>query len=288
MRRRILWGCGASQIKLAAVRESAADKVSKMRFLIQETLLAGGLFFGMLLLFEVGRRFGVVRRRLDPDGVDKGSGPVEAAVLGLLGLLLAFTFSSAASRFEDRRHLITEETNAIGTAYLRIDLLPPDTQPALRQLFTRYLSTRTGSYRNAEDVTTTKAETSAAAAIQGEIWSRAVSASQRSDAATQAAILLLPALNAMIDITTTRASAMQNHPPRIIFFLLATLCLVSALLAGYVMCGTAVRSWFYMLLFAATMSVTFFVILDLEYPRFGFIRVDEADQTLVELRNLVR
>lgn len=259
-----------------------------MSFSIEETLLAGSLFFGMLLLFEVGRRFGIAKRRRDPDGVNKGSGPVEAAVFGLLGLLLAFTFSGAASRFEDRRHLITEEANAIGTAYLRIDLLPPDTQPAIRQVFARYLKTRTDIYRDAEDVTATRARTSETNVLQSEIWSKAVSASQRPDAATQAAILLLPALNAMIDITTTRAVAMQNHPPRVIFFLLAALSLVSALLAGYGMCSTAVRSWFYMLLFAATMSATFFVILDLEFPRFGLIRIDEADKVLVELRNLVR
>lgn len=92
----------------------------------------------------------------------------------------------------------------------------------------------------------------------------------------------------MIDITTTRAVAMQNHPPRVIFFLLAALSLLSALLAGYVMCRTAVRSWFYMILFAATMSVTFYVIAELEYPRFGLIRVDQADQVLIELRSLVR
>lgn len=259
-----------------------------MSFLIETILLAGSLFFGMLLLFELGRQLGVARRRRDPDGVDKGSGPVEAAVFGLLGLLLAFTFSGAASRFEDRRHLITEEANAIGTAYLRIDLLPPETQPEIRQLFTRYLNTRTDIYRNAEDAAATKARASETAEIQSQIWSKAVSATQRSDAATQAAMLLLPALNVMIDITTTRAVAMQNHPPRVIFFLLAALSLISALLAGYVMSATAVRSWFYMNLFAAAMSVTFYVILELEYPRFGLIRVDQADQILIELRNLVR
>jgi hypothetical protein len=258
-----------------------------MNFSIEETILASSLFFGMLLLFEVGRRFGIARRRRHPDGVDKGSGPVEAAVFGLLGLFLAFTFSGAASRFEDRRQLIAEEANAIGTAYLRIDLLPPDTRPEIRQLFVRYLKTRTDIYRDVEDVTATKARTSETNVLQSEIWSKAVSACQRPEAATQAAILLLPALNAMIDITMTRAVAMQNHPPRVIFFLLAALSLVSALLAGYVMCST-VRSWFYMLLFTATMSATFFVILDLEYPRFGLIRVDEADKALVELRSLVR
>jgi hypothetical protein len=66
--------------------------------------------------------------------------------------------------------------------------------------------------------------------------------------------------------------------------LLAGLSLVCALLAGYVMCGTKVRSWLYMLLVAATMSLTLYVILDLEYPRFGLIRIDGADQVLIELQ----
>jgi hypothetical protein len=259
-----------------------------MNFSITETFLAGGLFFGMLLLFEVGRRFGIARRRRDPDGADKGSAPVEAAVFGLLSLLLAFTFSGAASRFEERRHLITEEANAISTAYIRIDLLPSDAQPAIKQLFARYLKTRTDIYHDAEDVTLTKARSAETDILQSEIWSKAVAASQRPDAATHAAMLLLPAINEMFDITTSRTAAMQNHPPRVIFFLLAALGLISALLAGYVMSGTVVRSWFYMLLFAATISATFFVIVDLEFPRFGLIRVDEADKVLSDLRTLVK
>lgn len=259
-----------------------------MNFTFSALISAAGLFLGMLLCFEVGRRIGVARLARDPDGLAKGSGPVEAAVFGLLGLLLAFTFSGAGSRFEDRRHLIAGETNAIGTAYLRVDLLPPDTQPEIRQLFRRYLDTRVEAYRDAADTTATEARLSEAATLQGQIWAKAVSASRRPEAPTQAAMLLLPALNEMIDITTTRAMAMQNHPPRVIFLLLGGLSLVSSLLVGYVMCGTKVRSWFYMLLIATTMSLTLYVILDLEYPRFGVIRIDVADQALIELRRNMR
>lgn len=259
-----------------------------MNFSIEEILLSSGLFFGMLLLFEVGRRFGIARRAHDPEGVDKGSGSVEAAIFGLLGLLLAFTFSGAASRFEDRRHLISEEANAIGTAYLRIDMLPADTQPEIRQLFARYLKTRTNIYHDVDNIEVTKARISDTATIQSQIWSKAISASRRPDAAPQAAILLLPALNAMVDITTTRAVALQNHPPCVIFFLLVALSLTSALLAGYVMCSTAVRSWFYMLMFTTTMSVTLLIIIDLEYPRFGLIQIDDADQVIAELGKLIR
>jgi hypothetical protein len=243
------------------------------------------LFAGMLLAFEVGRRLGVVRLARDPGGITAGSGPVEAAVFGLLGLLLAFTFSGAGSRFEERRHLITEESNAIGTAYLRIDLLPPDTQPQMRQTFRRYLDTRIDTYRNTADSATVETRRAEASALQDQIWAAAVSGSRGVEAHPQAAMLLLPALNAMFDITTTRVTASQNHPPRIIFALLAGLSLVSAVLMGYVMCGARDRSWFYLLLVAATMSCTLYVILDLEYPRLGLVRVDATDQILVELRN---
>jgi hypothetical protein len=245
---------------------------------------AGGLLVGMLLLFEAGRRIGLLRLARDPEGVARGSGAVEASVFGLLGLLLAFTFSGAASRFEQRRHLIAEEANAISTAYLRVALLPAETQPALRSLFTRYLDTRAETYRNAADREFTAARLADAAALQDQIWTLAVSASRRPDASPQAAMQLIAALNAMFDIVTTRAVAQQDHPPLVIFVLLAALSLISALLAGYVMCATVLRSWFYMIIVATTMSITFYVILDLEYPRVGMLRIDSADQTLIELR----
>jgi hypothetical protein len=78
--------------------------------------------------------------------------------------------------------------------------------------------------------------------------------------------------------------AMHSHPPRVIYVLLTGLSLVSSMLLGYVMCGTKTRSWFYAHLVAATMTLTFYVILDLEYPRFGLIRIDTADQSLIDLR----
>jgi len=70
------------------------------------SLSAACLFFGILILSEVGRRIGLARLARDSEGLTKGAGAAEAAVFGLLGLLIAFTFAGAASRFEDRRHLI--------------------------------------------------------------------------------------------------------------------------------------------------------------------------------------
>jgi hypothetical protein len=197
-------------------------------------------------------------------------------------LLIAFTFSGAASRFDARRHLVVEEANAIGTAYLRLDLLPARAQPTLRESFRRYVEARLEVYRKLPDIAAAKRELENATKIQGLIWSQAVAACQ--EAPQPATMLLLPALNAMIDITTTRTVATRMHPPAVIFILLSVLALASSLLAGYSMAGGQARGWVHMLAFASIMAVTVYVIIDLEYPRLGLIRVDAIDQVLVELR----
>jgi hypothetical protein len=250
--------------------------------------LTTGLFIGMVICSEIGRRLGKARLAGHPDGLVEGVGAVEGAVFGLLGLLIAFTFSGAATRFEDRRHLVTEEANDIGTAYLRVDLLPAAAQPEVRELFRRYLEARIGTYRNIADEVTTTARLAEATSLQKEIWAKASGACQAPGVPSQTGMLLLPALNEMIDITTTRATATLNHPPAIVFILLAGLSLVAALLVGYGTSTNKRRPWFYNLVFAGIMSVTVYVIGDLELPRLGLIRVDAADQALIDLRESMR
>jgi hypothetical protein len=251
----------------------------KMNFTFMTLLLVGGLFIALLGFLEVGRRIGrAVKAKY---GKEPAAGAVDAAVYGLLGLLIAFTFSGAATRFEARRHLIVEEANAIGTAYLRLDLLPAEAQEALKDKFRQYVDLRLEVYRKLPDIEAAKAALADSQALQAEIWSRAVAAS-RAATPQPAAMLLLPALNQMIDITTTRTVAAQNHPPSIIFIMLIVLALMSALLAGYSIAGS--RNIIHMLVFAAILAITVYVILDLEYPRLGLIQIDAADQVLVEMR----
>jgi hypothetical protein len=251
-------------------------------------LLTLGLFLGMLILLDIGRWIGVRRMARDPEGARVGVGAVEGAVFGLLGLLIAFTFSGAASRFDARRQLIVEETNNIGTAYLRLDLLPAAAQSALRENFRRYVDLRLEVYRKLPDVAAAKAELVNATKLQGDIWRQAVAACRADGSQPAAALLLLPALNAMIDITTTQAMATLMHPPTIIFALLFGLALASSLLAGYGMAGAKTRSWLHMIGFTAIMAVSIYVILDLEFPRLGLIRIDAFDQALVELRESMK
>ena len=243
-----------------------------------------GLFLGMLVMLELGRLVRVRRRQRGEDSETFGLGVVDAGVFGLLGLLVAFTFSGAATRFDARRHLVIEEANDIGTAYLRLDLLPAEARSQLQDLFRQYLDARLATYQNVVDVEATRAAGAKVSDLQRQIWVRAVQAC-RQVPTTDAAILLLPALNAMFDITTTRTAVTQIHPPTIIFALLVIVALLCSLLAGYGMAGTGgARDWVHIVGFAIVLTVTVYVIVDLEYPRLGFIRVDSFDQLLVSLR----
>ncbi len=247
-------------------------------------LSAVGLFLGMLAVSEVGRRMGLRQTRRNPEDAPRGVGLAEGAVFGLLGLVMALTFSGAAGRFHDRRDLVIQEANAIGTAYLRLALLPGDAQPELRDLFKRYLDARLATYVDTENTAATQAKIAESEAIQDQIWAKALAASQRPGVATIAGMLLLPALNEVFDIRTTRLMARENHPPLIVDILLGGLSLVGAFLVGYGMSDHKTRSWLHTVIFAAVLSFSLYVIVDLEYPRIGLIRVDAVDRVLVELR----
>jgi hypothetical protein len=247
------------------------------------TVTCSALLVGMVVLIEAGRRYGQRQLARDPESAKAGIGAVDGAVFALLGLLIGFTFSGALTRFDDRRHLVTEEANDIGTAWLRIDVAPAHGQPALRALFKQYLDSRLETYRRLPDLEAARDELKRSQQLQSQIWAQAVSLSN--EASTPAtAVLLLPALNQMFDITTTRTMASLMHPPLIVFFMLGGLALASSLLAGYGMAGGRKRNWAHVFGFAAIITATIYVILDLEYPRVGLITVDAVDQVLEDLR----
>src|SRR5436190_17123138 len=164
-----------------------------------------GILLGMLGMQEVGRRIGMRWIARDPEGAKAGSGVIDGAVFGLLGLLIAFTFSGAAARFDARRAMIVEEANSIGTAWLRLDLLPANAQPTLREKFRQYLDARLAAFRKIPDVAAAKTEFVRATTLQTEIWTQAVAAC-RDSGSQPAAMLLLPALNQMFDVATSRAT----------------------------------------------------------------------------------
>src|SRR6266576_1555446 len=231
---------------------------------ISPVLFSIFLLLGMLIMLEVGRRLAVRRRSKEVDGERSNLGPIEGAVFALFGLLMAFTFSGAASRFNEKRRLIAEEANTIETAYLRLHL-EPDTEPKVQDLFRRYLDSRIETYRKMPDMKAMTLEMGNSKKVQGQIWTEAVAATRVPSSHPAAGWLLLPALNNMIDITTTRTMTLQMHPPRIIYALLFGLGLICSLLAGYRMATGLRRSWLRILGFTVITVIVVYVVLDIEY-----------------------
>jgi len=255
---------------------------------IHPLLVSTLLFVGILISLEAGRRFGVNRRPRESEGERDSLGIIEGAIFGMLGLVLAFTFSGAASRFNEKRWLIAEEVNTIETAYLRVQLLPPVAQPELRELFRRYVDSRVATYRKLPDMAAAEKEMSGYKELQHEIWTKSVAASILPGSHPDAGKLLLPALNNMIDISTTRTMALQIHPPRVIFALLFVLGVNCSVLAGYRIATGGHRSWLHVFGFAVMMVIIVFVTLDVEYPRAGLIRLESPDQLLLNIRESLK
>jgi len=245
------------------------------------------LFVGLLVCLEVGYRIARRRSSKNAELTHEGIGVIEAAVFALLGLLLGFSFAGGMSRLDARRQMIVQEVNAIGTAYLRLDLLPAANQPEMRDLFRQYLDTRLRAYEKIPDLDATDQELARASQISKEIWTRGVSYSA-ADPSHDATRLLLPAINEMIDVTTGRTLAIHTHLLALIFFLLVTVSLLSGLMAGYAMQKRQRRSLLHMVLYAAAIAATLYVVLDLDYPRHGLIRLDVADRSLQQLRDSIR
>ena len=246
-------------------------------------VLAALFIVGLLVAgIEFGRR---LRLRSRDEKFSSGLGVIDGAVFGLMALLLGFSFSGAVSRFDARRELIVQETNAIGTAWLRVDLLPDQAQPQIRDDFRSYLDARLAFYKNlGTDRAKAADELALSEKLQNHIWKESVAAAKQTSSAA-VLTLVVGSLNEMIDITTTRLVALQTHPPIPMYVTLVLLALASSLIAGFGMGDTGKRPWLHTLVFAASLALTIYTIIDLEFPRVGIIRVDRYDQALVNQRN---
>ncbi len=200
-----------------------------------------------------------------------------------MGLLVAFTFTGAATRFDARRSLVTEHVNAIGTAWLRLDLLAAPEREKARDGFRRYVDTQLEILGNSGNNDAVRAGMDRLSSIQQEIWETLIQAA-KSDKSLPLTQTVLPPVNEMFDLSTTRYMAARQHPPVAVFLMLGLLVLVSGLMAGYGMAKAVRQSALHLFGFAALMALSVYLILDIEYPRLGIIRIHSFDQAMIELR----
>lgn len=245
-----------------------------MSLTLLQIFIAVAIFGGLAAVLDAGFRVGRVaagRKKSDNTGSAQ-VGPIQGAVLGLVGLLLGFSFAGAASRFADRQDLITKEANAIGTAYLRADLLDAPDRAALQAALRQYVAVRLELFYEFDFG---KAETLAATMSREHsvIWSAAIRGVESKPSVMMG---ILPSINEVIDLHTVHSVAVRRHHPPVVLALLI-ICSMTAIGAIGYGCGLAGKrhlsvSGAMTMLIAATL----WTIIDMDYPRVGLIKMSPA------------
>ena len=207
---------------------------------------------------------------------------IQAATLTLLGLIIGFTFSMALSRYDQRKNLEEEEANAIGTAYLRVDLLPAADATKLRGLLKQYLGERVRYYmiRDGRELDAINARTST---LQNDMW-----AAVRGPAVAQPTPisgLAVASINDVINSQGYTQAAWWNRIPVAAWTLMMVIAIGSNILVGYGARSTKSKHGL-LLVLPLLVSSAFFLIADIDSPRGGVIRI--VPQNLLSLAQALR
>lgn len=252
---------------------------------LEAYVIAALLFLLMILAYMAGNRIRRYKVRKGKTTEDKSIGALEGSLLGLLALLLSFTFSMSSSRHDRRVNIIIQEANDIGTAVLRSDLYPDSIRLAFRKDFEAYLETRISFYIAKANWNAVNKSLDERQVLQTSLWERASSLGRDKENLHRTA-QMIPALNAMFDISTTRTAATLDKVPSVIYYLLFIICLTAALMVGY--SGGVKPDWIMVICFSLMISITVYLIIDLDRPRRGVITMDTANDQIVQLRAMFK
>jgi len=205
------------------------------------------------------------------DGADRGF--LTSATLGLLALLTAFTFSLALNRYEERRQIVVEEANTIGTAEMRVRLLAAPSDARLSQLLQDYARTRLAYGLSTE---AEKPAVAARSAAERTAIQNAALAAIAPEARTPLASLVTPAINAVLDIGVEREALNAARIPGTILFSLIAYNLLTAAMLGYALTGARARQRPATIVLFVLLTLALALILDLDRPQRGTIRIDQT------------
>jgi hypothetical protein len=252
---------------------------------LNEWIVALILLVLLMVGAELGFRTGAkIQSRLS-EAVITQVGTMCAAIIGLLALLLAFTFAMALSRNDLRRELVVDEADAIGALYLRADLLPEPERTQIKELAREYVQARLDFYNAEDDAAKLDQANKESVQLQNRLWAFVPLVVQKDDR-TATAGLFIEALNKVIDFHTKRLSAMENKVPTGIFYLLFVVSLMATVAVGY---GSGIGKNRHPLPTVMLCLIVVFVIaviVDLDRPRRGFIRISQ--DSMERLQNAVR
>lgn len=239
------------------------------------------LFLGLAALVavlgaaELCFRLGL-RHRRDADELTRDHfASLQVALLGLLALLVAFTFSIAVARFDARKDLVIEESNAIGTTYLRARLLAAPQREEAEGVLRAYVDAQLAFYAAGIDPVRLDAVNAETATLQERLWRIAIVSSEQ-DPRSVPIGLFVQSLNAMIDLHAKRIKALENRLPDAVIFLVLIAAVVTIGLVGYGRGLAGRRNLVSVTIMAGLVVLVFTIILDLDRPRRGLITVSQS------------
>ncbi len=249
---------------------------------IDSRVVAVALALTMLCALEVGYRLGRPRAAAASEALRSHIGVVQGSLLGLLALVLGFTFAVALQHFDARNQAVVTEANALGTTWLRAVLLPEPARGELRGLLSQYVDARID-----ESHLTLAADAARHAALARTdelieaLWAATGRALAADDRVTTTG-LFVQTLNDAIDAYGARSAALDRHVPEVVLWILFVTFAVSAGVLGYGAGLAAHRPPLASVLLVLLMVVVSYLIVDLDRPRRGLVQVSQ--QPMLSLR----
>lgn len=241
------------------------------------------LLISLIVGSEVGFRIGKLFHKATDEPTKNQISSIQASILGVLALLLGFTFSLALQRYDTRSEAVINEANAIGTTMLRAALLPESVREETQALIRDYLELRV----QAGEISFDRIEERAAIVANSDLvleklWANARQAASESPNPVTTG-LFIQALNEQIDAFGSRDAALARHVPEPVLFLLFGTLIMTAALVGYSSGVTGHRAAIAAYILLSLIVLLVFLVIDLDRPRRGLIEVSQ--QGLVDLQS---
>lgn len=257
--------------------------MSELLYAQNEWVIAALLVLSMVLAMEAGYRLGWRRHPDQEEATRSHVMAIQGSLLGLLALMLGFTYSLAEQRFDSRSEAIVSEVNALGTAYLRTGLLPAAQRDPMRAQLRAFLDARIEE----GSLTIAQADARAAQLARAEqaldrLWELAVAAAPVEPAAAVRHGLLIEALNGAMDAYGMRNAVLNRHVPEVVLLLLYATYLLTGLVMGYAAGSAGHRPSTVAYVMALLIVLLVCVIIDLDRPRRGLIGVDRSGLTALQ------
>ena len=257
----------------------------EMLFGLSEWLIFAILIGLLFLVTEFGFQLGRKGQSKSAEYSRSHVSTLQAASLGLLALLLGFTFSMSVTRFDTRKQLVLDEANAIGTTYLRAQLLPEPARTEVSKLLRAYVDVRLEFYQAGVDQGRLQKVDENTERLHKAFWEYAVTLAGQDPRAIPTG-LFVQSLNEVIDLHAKRMTALENHVPESVLILLCLVAVLSLCLVGYGAGMGMYRNLFPTLISVILIASVIVLIMDLDRPRRGLIKVSQ--QRMVDLRDSLK